>query len=76
MTLEEAGRKLREMYQFAPSGELVAYIHLFGIKYADELHGLTNQAIVEQARIPQSYFSEVAKGRSLAKYVSLKRDME
>ena len=69
MTLEEAGRKLREMYASAPYGEQVARIHLFGIKYADELGSLTNMAIVRQAGIHESYHSEVAKGRRLAKYV-------
>ena len=69
MTLVEAGRKLREMYDTAPDGEQVCHIHLFGIQFADELHGLTNQAIVDQAGIPKTYATEVAKGRKLAKYV-------
>ena len=47
MTLEEAGRKLREMYDTAPDGEKTTHIHLFGIQYADELHGLTNRAIID-----------------------------
>ena len=68
ITLEEAGRKLREMYDTAPDREQVAHIHLFGIQYADELHGLSNQAIVDQAGIPNTYATEVAKGRKLAKY--------
>ncbi len=69
MTLEEAGRKLREVYDAAPYGEQVAHIHLFGIKYADELDGLTNMDIVRQAGMHESYYTEVAKGRKLAKYV-------
>ena len=69
MTLEEAGRKLREMYDAAPYGEQVAHIHLFGIKYADELGSLTNMDIVRQAGMRESYHTEVAKGRRLAKYV-------
>ena len=69
MTLEEAGRKLREMYDAAPDGEQVAHIHLFGIKYADELDDLTNMGIVRQAGMRESYHTEVAKGRKLAKYV-------
>ena len=69
MTLEEAGRKLREMYDAAPYGEQVAQIHLFGIKYADELGSLTNMDIVRQAGMRESYHAEVAKGRRLAKYV-------
>ena len=74
MTLEDAGRILREMYDTAPEGEKVAHIHLFGIKYASELAGLTNTEIVRKAGIHESYHSEVAKGRRLAKYVYLKED--
>ena len=72
MTLEEAGQRLREMYSTAPYGEQVAHIHLFGIKYADELEGLANVDIVRQAEMYESYGTEVAKGRRLAKYVRLK----
>ncbi len=69
MTGQEAGRKLREMYDSAPYGEQVAQIHLFGIKYADELEGLTNAEIVRHSGLYESYITEVAKGRRLAKYV-------
>ena len=72
MTLEEAGRRLREMYDTAPYGEQVAHIHLFGVKYADELEGLSNVDIVRQAGMYESYSTEVAKGRRLSKYVRLK----
>ena len=57
------------MYVGAPHGEQVAHIHLFGITYADELDHLTNAEIVRQAGIRESYITEVAKGRKLAKYV-------
>ena len=73
MRLEEAGRKLKGMYESALHGEKVAHIHLFGIKYADELDGLTSMDIVRQAGLRESYNTEVAKGRKLAKYVRLKQ---
>ncbi len=69
MTPDQAGRKLKEMYDSAPEGEKAAHIHLFGIKYADEVDGLTNIDIVRQAGLPTSYGTEVAKGRKLSKYV-------
>ena len=69
MTIDEAGRRLREMYDSAPYGEQVAQIHLFGIRYADALEGLTNVEIVRRAGLYDSYNTEVAKGRRLAKYV-------
>ena len=72
MTLEEAGRTLREMYTTAPDKEQVAHIHLFGIKYDSELGGLTNADIVRESGIPASYHSEVAKGRRLARFVRLR----
>ena len=37
MTLNELGTKLSEMYNNAPKGNSVAMIHLFGIKYANEI---------------------------------------
>ena len=74
MTLEEAGIKLREMYDAAPNGEQVVYIHLFGIKYANQPGSLINKEIVRQAKMKESYGTEVAKGRKLAKYVRLKED--
>ena len=74
MTPHEAGRRLREMYDSAPEGELVTHIHLFGIKYAAELAGLTNKEIVRRAGLYDSYHTEVSKGRRLAKYVQLKED--
>ena len=69
MTLEEAGRTLRQMYKTAPNKEKAAYIHLFGIMYDSELGDLTNTDIVRAAGIRPSYHSEVAKGRRLAKFV-------
>ena len=47
---------------------------MFGFKYADELVSLTNKDIVRQAGINESYITEVAKGRKLAKYVRLKEN--
>lgn len=35
MTIDEAARKLRDMYDSAPDKEQVMHIHLFGVKYAN-----------------------------------------
>ena len=69
MTLEEAGRILRDMYNNAPWGERTTHIRLFGIKYADELEVLSDKGTVREAGLPDSYSSEVYKGRKLARYV-------
>ena len=42
MTEHELGLKLREMYDNAQKDESVVYIHLFGIKFADEMKELYN----------------------------------
>ena len=40
MNIGEAADRLRQMTATAPDGEKVAHIHLFGIRYAEELHGM------------------------------------
>ena len=72
MTLDEAAQILGQMYYNAPHKEQAAHIHLFGIKYAKQLEGLSNTEIVRRAGLPHSYYSEVAKGRKLSKYVVVK----
>ena len=71
MTLDEAGRILRKMYD-DPTTDRVVSIHLFGIKYAEQIQDLTAQKIVDCAGLKKSYFAEVNKGKNLAKYVKLK----
>ena len=74
MTLNELGKKLSEMYNNAPKGDSVAMIHLFGIKYANEilLSRFSKKDIANAARIPESYGTEISKGIKLAKYVKEK----
>ena len=65
---------LKEMYSNAPSGEAVAMIHLFGIKYALEISSsnLTFREVAKAAGINESYGTEISKGAKLSKYVVLK----
>ena len=74
MDLKELGKNLHEMYFNAPKGEVVAMIHLFGIKYAKEIitSKFSKKAIAEEASIPVSFAVEINKGVKLAKYVDLK----
>ena len=74
MTTKELGRELREMYLNAPKGDAVAMIHLFGIKYADEISNFENakNEIIQVSGISQSYITELSKGIKLAKYVITK----
>lgn len=72
MTLKELGEKLASMYDNAPAGYSVTMIHLFGIKYAQDIEksGYSKKDIAEAANIPLSYATEIYKGIRLAKYVT------
>ena len=71
----ELGQKLKEMYENAPKGEAVAFIHLFGIQYADEIRNNRYRStnIVSASGLSKSYFAEVDKGIKLSKYVEIKK---
>ena len=74
MTLAELGQTLGDAYQNAKEGEKVVTIHLFGIRYADQIEasGAIAKEIAKEAGIPDSYGTEIQKGVHLAKFVSLK----
>jgi len=64
---------LNEMYENAPSKERVVHIHLFGIRYADEIKksNVTPKEIIEASNLNNSYATEIGKGIKLSKYVRL-----
>lgn len=72
MTELELANKLKEMYN---SYEKPCGVHLFGIKYADEIAKHNSKlspivdSIVEQAGIPDSYGTEVKKGIKIARHL-------
>ncbi len=74
MEPEELAQKLKDMYFNSPEGESAVSIHLFGIKYADEIIscGVSPTNIAKLAGVPESYGVEINKGRNLAKHVVLK----
>ena len=74
MDIDQLVKKLREMYYCAGEGEEVAMIHLFGIKYADELGRIPSTLIAREAQLRKStsYHTEISKGRKLAKFVDVK----
>ncbi len=49
-------------------------IHLFGVKYADEINdlGVSKRELAEAAGIGESYATEISKGVKLSKYVCVK----
>lgn len=74
MSIKELDDKLGEMYHNAPTDDAVTMIHLFGIKYADQIAKSTysKKDIAEAAGIQPSYVTEISKGVKLAKYVTPK----
>ena len=76
MTPAELALRLRKMYSHAARGEAVTNIHLFGIKYANEIAGCgaSPAEIVRLSGIPESYVTEVGKGIRLASRVTITRD--
>lgn len=72
MQINEASKILREMYLKADKKEKAVSIHLFGIKYAQQIEGISAKDIVIGADLPESYKTEVRKGINLAKYVEVK----
>jgi len=73
VTIEEAAKALQRMCATAEKGEKVVQIHLFGIKYADQLDGMSLPDIAVGAGLGESFKTEIRKGMKLAKYVELKR---
>jgi len=71
MTLIELGETLSKMYNNAQKGEAVAMIHLFGIKYANDIISseYSKKDIIKASGISESYLTELTKGVKLAKFV-------
>ncbi len=74
MTKSELAQKLNKMYYSAPKGEKVSLIHLFGIKYSEEIkeNNYSAKDIAKAADIHESYGTEISKGVKLAYYVNIK----
>ncbi|MET3891599.1 hypothetical protein ABIE41_002675 [Bosea sp. OAE506] len=69
MTIEQAAAILARMYGGAGLDEKVVQIHLFGIKYAEDIQHMSAREIAERADIPKSYATEINKGKRLARFV-------
>lgn len=74
MTENSLAEILKEMYEGAIKGEQVAHIHLFGIKYAEEIlnNGYKVIDIIKKSGLNTSYATELSKGIKLSKYVCIK----
>ena len=72
MNIDEAAKILRRAYCQAPKGKKTTGLHLFGIKYADELSEVDLNQLIKKAGIRDSYYTEIRKGIRLSEYVNLK----
>ena len=75
MTEAEASAILHDLYEQAPEGKKMLGILLFGIKYADELAGLSSTRIAAQATGKKHFDTEINYGKNLAEYVTLTRPL-
>ncbi|GHT78351.1 hypothetical protein FACS1894130_04750 [Spirochaetia bacterium] len=83
MTVPELARALTQMYENAMDGDKATMVHLFGIRYADEIRraGCNANDIIQQAQLtdgsymPESYKTEISKGINLAEYVVDKKSL-
>jgi 5-methylcytosine-specific restriction protein B len=63
---------LRDARAQAPEGKVVVRIHLFGIRYAEQLRGVDVKALCARADVPLTYATEINKAMRLADYVTIK----
>lgn len=74
MQIDQASKILAQMYAHGAScNEKALSIHMFGIKYADQIRDMSIKEIVIGADIPESYKTEIRKGINLAKYVEVRK---
>ena len=76
MESAEAARLLGQVHQSAPAGKKLVYIHLFAIKYADEIRNLSCTRLTDLSGIPTAYNMAIWHALNLAEYVELKEDIE
>lgn len=70
MQIDKLGKLLADAVANAPKGDIAVTIHLFGIRYSDEIGSSANQVAIA-AGISEKYGTELRKGMKLAKYVTL-----
>ncbi len=71
--LERLGKALAEMHESFPEGDKTTAVHLFGIKYGEELLQLTRgelDRISEAAGLTPTYGLELRKMAKLSRYVT------
>lgn len=72
-TADELGGSLYQQCLSAGDGNKVAVIHLFGMRYADEIREAGVDAVIEASDLDESYRTELRKGMKLAEYAEFKK---
>lgn len=73
MKIGEAAEILKMMYtDGAASKEQAVQVHLFGVKFADQIKGMPLKELAIRADIPETYATEIRKGINLSKYVTVR----
>ena len=68
-TVNELGGILKDMYSNARKKEQVTMIHLFGVKYAEDILEVGIREVIEESGISSTYRTELNKAVNLARYV-------
>lgn len=71
MSINELAVILHNAYYNAPDKAKVTAVHLFGIRYSNDLRHISPDDLIKKADIPQSYHVEIRNGMNLAEYVEL-----
>ncbi len=73
MTLGELSAELVRMYNSASEGESSTMVHLFAIKYANEIYkaGLNASQIAKAANIYKTAYVEINAGLRLVNHVTV-----
>ncbi len=75
MEAKELGSTLRDLYENAGRGKQVTKIHLFGIKYSNEILKAGIKDVIKESGINSTYATEVSKGINLADWVKITKDI-
>jgi hypothetical protein len=70
--VDDLAVKLKSVYEKPGAGGKVVEIHLFGIRNADALKGVSLPSLLERAGMGDSYKTEIRKGMNLAPYVDIR----
>ncbi|HZF43122.1 MAG TPA: hypothetical protein VEZ48_06910 [Sphingomonadaceae bacterium] len=71
MKISDLAERLAAEYSKALSRDKVLTIHLFGIRYADQIGTAANQ-VIEVSGLPKTYAVELRKAMKIAAYVTLR----